>query len=944
MAIAFARCEYKGRSSGGNAVRSSAYNERDAKTDEQTGKQFDFRDRAKPGDIHLGVFLPEQGDQKLGKAEALWNAAEVAERRKDSQVAKEVVIALPKELGPEDWKELVLRVVADQVTGKGLGCQADIHMPDEENANPHCHILITTRRVSEHGLDKAKARDTDPTVSVAKGRHGAFKRVDAAEAPWHAYWRHVQDEYFKEQGLSLRVDPLHHQSEQHLGPKRFRGEGDTAPKQRAAATKAANDGAWRSPRAILDIMTKHQPSFRLKELDTQLRAHIPDKNERATVRAAILADPRCIPLYDRLTGQETGRYTSATIFEAEQHARSSAASIAARGGYGAGAAAVGAVLATRQTMRAEQRAAFLRATGAEGLVLIQGRAGTGKSYTVEGIAETYTRAGRQVVGLGPTNVVAKDMEKCGQFRRAATVHSECYSIEKGKVNWNKSTVVIVDEAGMLDTKQLGRVLTHARDAGAKVILVGDDRQLQSVEAGGLFRELVAEYGAEELNEVVRQEVDWQRQASEDFGAGRVRDALQALDQNGAISWAATKDEARDRLVEQWARNTAERPSARRFVLAYTNQDVHDLNSRLREIRAERGEIGSDRMLKSEGVTRAFATGDRIQMIKTDKSSELFNGEVGTIQEIDKRGVITAKLDSGRKVRIDPEKFDGYRHGYAGTVYKSQGKTLDETLVLHSKHFRAESIYVALSRQTKTCTLHVGRDVAADREDLVRQCARSDDRRAATSYCQKEEAEAIRAAREAAGERGADPADRRIEARFSADMVAEYIRARTAAGELWAQCGAGGQPETSPDFDLFQRAQERRHVAVRIVVTDRQALSALKSSGAVRLDDLAVDHLMATGTKTRREAEQAAWKHELRLGLRDETPLERLPGLVEDYRQAKAHNSAERYDLYRDLTATLAHVDPVELKQASQQVQGLVQQLRAAQAAERAQEQSHCMSH
>ena len=110
------------------------------------------------------------------------------------------------------------------------------------------------------------------------------------------------------------------------------------------------------------------------------------------------------------------------------------------------------------------------------------------------IRESYERAGYRVIGLGPTNAVAQDMRGDG-FAQAATVHSELFALNNGRTSWHRRTVVIVDEAAMLDTKLMAMVTAHAHEAGAKLILVGDDRQLSSIDRGGMFGALKDRHGA-----------------------------------------------------------------------------------------------------------------------------------------------------------------------------------------------------------------------------------------------------------------------------------------------------------------------------------------------------------------------------------------------------------------------------------------------------------------
>ena len=209
-----------------------------------------------------------------------------------------------------------------------------------------------------------------------------------------------------------------------------------------------------------------------------------------------------------------------------------------------------------RTLRPDQDAAFAHAIGPGDLKLVEGRAGTGKSFTLAAIRDAYVADGKRVVGLAPTNAVAQDLAADG-FTEAGTVHSALFRLKNGRTSWDRNTVVIVDEAAMLDTPVTGELLAAARQAGAKVILAGDDRQLASIERGGLFAELRQRHGAAEITEVTRQKVDWQRQAARDLAEGRFAEAVNAFDRAGAITWTEKQEDARTALVAAWTRDAAD---------------------------------------------------------------------------------------------------------------------------------------------------------------------------------------------------------------------------------------------------------------------------------------------------------------------------------------------------------------------------------------------------
>jgi hypothetical protein len=179
MAIAFARARYLSHASGGNAVRSAAYNAREHITAERTGEVFHFRHRDAPE--HHEVLLPDGADARFADSAVLWNAAEAAEKRKDAQVAREIVVALPADraLSTDDRVELARSFAERHFIAKGLAVQLDVHVQRKDrgegegvfadgtggdHTNWHAHLMITTRRIEGDRLAAKKARDLDPEV------------------------------------------------------------------------------------------------------------------------------------------------------------------------------------------------------------------------------------------------------------------------------------------------------------------------------------------------------------------------------------------------------------------------------------------------------------------------------------------------------------------------------------------------------------------------------------------------------------------------------------------------------------------------------------------------------------------------------------------------------------------------------------------------------------
>ena len=765
VAIAFARARYLSRSSGGNAVRSAAYNAREAIAAERTGEVFSFRHRDAP--THHEVLLPEGTDARLADCAALWNAAETAEKRKDAQVAREIVLALPadRELSTDDRIELARTFAAEHFVAKGLAVQLDVHSPHQsrgegkgayaegtggDHTNWHAHLLITTRRIEGNHLAARKARDLDPEVRKA----GSRALVTNAEA-WGETWRAHQDRYFQAHGIALRVDATAAHPGAHIGPVRMRAV-DSPAAVRAEVLRTANEQAARDPEQVLAALTRNNATFTEREVERYLEKHLGNglggastyeiTQDIATVKAAVMGHAEVVALHDRETGEAAGRFTTNTVREQERAALADGAAVAKAAHHHAVRPSYqGAALGLRSSrLRPDQRAAFDHAISAGGLKLIEGRAGTGKSFTLAAIRDAHERQGRRVVGLAPTNAVAQDLAAEG-FAEAGTVHAALFALKSGRTRWNLKTVVVVDEAAMLDARITGELLSEARRAGAKVILAGDDRQLASIERGGLFAELRQRHGAATITEVTRQRVDWQRQAARDLAEGRFAEAVEAFDTHGAITWRPDQDSMRAALVARWKADTAQDPRASRFVFAYTNAEVSTLNAELRQVRRDRGELaGADVQFETKHGIADFAIGDRVQFTDTDKRRHLYNGNAGVITGLDAHtGQLTARLDAaagaqGREVTWEASEFQGFRHGYAGTIYKGQGKTLDHMYLLHTSHWRAAASYVALTRQRNSAQLFVATETAKDARQLARQMGRGEVRAASLAWATEEE--------------------------------------------------------------------------------------------------------------------------------------------------------------------------------------------------------------
>ena len=317
------------------------------------------------------------------------------------------------------------------------------------------------------------------------------------------------------------------------------------------------------------------------------------------------------------------------------------------------------------------------------------------------------------------NDVTQDMRRDG-FRNTSTIAAEMMRQRSGHGKaWNSRTVLMLDEAAMISTTHLAALLTAADAAGAKVIVSGDGQQLASIEAGGMFSVLQKAHGAAELHTVRRVADADQRAAYNAMHRGDFKTAVETFDRRGAIHWSADPESSRAALVAQWEKDSAADPAKTRFALAYTNIEVDDLNMRMRAVRKTRGELGDDHELPMITGLQNFAAGDRVVFCasgrtKGDRDRGFYNGSTGTVFRIED-GRMTVTLDGAKGAaprsvsfvvgtNVDAGEYGAVKHYLAGTVYKAQGRTLDQSYVLHSDQWRSATSYVALSRHRETVAL------------------------------------------------------------------------------------------------------------------------------------------------------------------------------------------------------------------------------------------------
>jgi conjugative relaxase-like TrwC/TraI family protein len=361
------------------------------------------------------------------------------------------------------------------------------------------------------------------------------------------------------------------------------------------------------------------------------------------------------------------------------------------------------VLRERTDSLNREQAAMVRAaaTSPDPVVCVVGRAGSGKTTALAALTDAFQREGYVAIGAAPSGVAAANLA-AETGVPAGTLHRLLTEARR----LPRDCLVVVDEAGMADSRTLARLLLRIESAQGRAVLVGDPAQLSAVGPGGLYAAIVERIGAMELSENHRQRDQLERDALARLREGRSVDYLAHAATQGRLTLADTHVEAKARLLADWWR-AANADLAGSVMIAYRRSDVAELNTVARALLDQQGKLGRDRLRFDKGVE--LAVGERIVCTHNDRRLEISNGNGGTITALDrKQRAVVVDLDDNRRVTLPARYLDAghLSHGYALTGHKTQGVTVERAFVLaDDQRALKEWGYVAFSRARSETRLY-----------------------------------------------------------------------------------------------------------------------------------------------------------------------------------------------------------------------------------------------
>ena len=704
MAIAFAHVSIHSRSKGHSAIAASSYRAGMRLFDNRTGQTHDFSNRHDVA--YSEILLPEHASKTFFDREHLWNTLEAAEKRKDAQLCKDIVLALPKELNRDQQIELAKRFALTHFVSHGL--PADIALHDHGDGNPHVHILIPIRRLEQNRFSKTKARDLNP----------AFAKGFVVEKEfWGEQWRDMQNAYFQEYNIDVTVDLNHVIPEQHRGRHRqsqshyLREENQITDEVRRDLTRG-QVGVF-----IKHLSTKHSVFTRrdVEKLLFKTFRDSDDTQEYLRVMERILGHKEIVFLGKNERGHDS--FTTRAQYRLEARLHQDVEALMTRKQHGI--VTPDASLAADYKLSDEQHEALRHIIESPDISVVIGRPGTGKSYLLQPVKDYFEAQQQHIIGASLSGKVAKALQTETGIP-SSTIASLIWKISNDRLKLTDKHVLVIDEAGMVDVHNMAFLLRAARKAGSKVVLIGDPDQLKPIHKGEIFRGVAALTGYIELENIKRQQDGGDRQASRDLARGHIQEAVQHYHDKQSV---IISDNAIDDLLNDWDKALQTEAAQDTVLLAFSRKSVLDLNHQARERLQKQDKIGREE-ITFQGFERELkvSTGDRLLFRENNKTLGLRNGDIGTVKQVNQFRY-HVELDSGEQVDV-PREYQAMDYGYALTVHKSQGMTTKHAKVLiDSKYWDRNLSFVAFTRHKESLKIYTDTTNHSNQAELVNTLSR-----------------------------------------------------------------------------------------------------------------------------------------------------------------------------------------------------------------------------
>lgn len=536
------------RTEGRSCVASLAYRSATKLIDRETGETFNYQDKRFVGPVE--VLLPENAPQWIREIaeecdsspqtalQKLADIFEAAEKRVDSRVYREIEFSLPNELTREQNIQWTREFLKEACLKKGMIAITTFHFDvdlETGEAKPHCHVLLSTRELTEEGLSRLKQRDWNREFLLKE---------------WREQYAQYQNSALKRYGFEVQVDHRSYVdrglSEIEPQPKRgslvsqmgIRGI-ETDKQKRFDFVRLKNQfKILRDPELVFSIVTANHSTFTGQDVAKVIHRYIDDLTQFQVFYQRLLHSNELVVLEEK--SKVAPVFTTRSMLRLERNLVQKAEQLSAQETHPIEATVVESVIAKgNESLRQygglsdDQDRAIRHMLSSAQISCVVGFAGAGKTTALETAQEGWREAGYKVIGLAPTGRAAETLEKSGL--RSMTIHHFLIAQSRGREQISDKTVLVIDEAGMIDSRRFSTLLSLVEATGSKIVCIGDGNQLQAVEAGPAFRLISSRVEPAVLEAVLRQGEEWQREATQLFGMRKTGKALALYQEKGAVN-------------------------------------------------------------------------------------------------------------------------------------------------------------------------------------------------------------------------------------------------------------------------------------------------------------------------------------------------------------------------------------------------------------------------
>ncbi len=685
-----------------------------------------------------------------------------------AQTAQSLIIALRRDASLEQQKESVETYIDEVFTSRSLPAIYSLHLDDH---NPHVHIKVGRRQLIEGEFSEYKDRWI---VSREGLMHMRYKWAEVDNEVARSYGDFEAIDYRSHSDRGLKISPTRHEGWfgkyiQSVGDISRIGlenqairlsnlDKENLDPSDVVQSVMAESGLFTRSQLMRSLQSKFESDSAFQELHKSIsgfdQAHILGKSDIESM-SCYWAD-KCIQSDSvSCVSHDHNGYELFGLKASQAHEEIIVEGIKAldvKREYGKFFNRAILDKHVDEYVRyhnkhesfslSDEQVKAIRSLTGEGssIRVLNGAAGTGKTKgVIKPVAELFESRGYRVWGASFQASVAQLLkEDIGS--NCHTLHSLKHQWEKGTLSFGKKDVLIIDEAGMVASDLYEPVLKHIKESGAQLILVGDTKQILSRGGIDTYRMAQSIAGCSNLTQIIRQNKDWMREASEHFATHDVERGLHAYHEQGRISFHEDIDEISHALSAKFIDRLEEGCEVKDvLVSAHTNKSVGDLNKAIRSALISNGTLSSDVAFNHQQFKTPFSVGDRIIFTNNDnhgryvKEASFFksdlgikNNDTGEIIGFNRvKNQVKVKLDSDRVVKFDASSYKDFDYAYARTTNKIQGVTYEYHYPVIEQGAGANKGYVGFTRHKSELHAFVNQEYEQDFNELAYKLGRSE---------------------------------------------------------------------------------------------------------------------------------------------------------------------------------------------------------------------------